>query len=101
MFGVVVLTFVVTALSMTLLFMFHEANRQREDQHRILEENDGLKRRISDYREREYQRRERHAYDQGLYDGRATDTLYRNVLKRYSARDQARVAMEGEDDKHE
>lgn len=99
MFGVVVLTFVITILSMTLFFMLHEINRQREDNRNILEENDGLKRRISDYRDREFQRRERHAYDQGLYDGRATDTLYRNVLKRYSAQEQARVAMDGEEEK--
>lgn len=90
------MTFLVTVLAMTVLFMLHEINQQRDDKRRMLKENDGLKRQISDYGERERQRRERCAYDQGLYDGRRTDTLYRNVLKRYSSKDQVDIAMNGE-----
>lgn len=96
MFGVIILTFVITALSMLVLFLLDDKKKQARNNNHILKENDGLHRQISDYRAREQRHRECSAYDKGLYDGRATDTYYRQCLKKITLRDQVSVMMNGE-----
>ena len=96
MIWAVILTFIITALSMLVLFMRDNERKQTADKNRLLKENDGLRRQISDYNSHEQCRRERHAYNQGLYDGRGTDALYRQCLKKYTTRDQVGVMMNGE-----
>lgn len=97
MFWVVILTFVMTVLAMLVLFLRDGNSKQEAENSRLRNENDDLRRQISGYYDQDQRRRERSAYDRGLYDGRQTDALYRNVLKRYSARDQADVMMNGEE----
>lgn len=97
MFGVVILTFVMTVLAMLVLFLRDGNSKQGVENSRLRVENDDLKRQISGYYDQDQRRRERSAYDRGLYDGRQTDALYRNVLRRYSAREQADVMMNGEE----
>lgn len=96
MIGAIVLTFMITALSMLVLFLLDGKKKQEANNDYILKENDGLRRQISDYRQKEQRRRENFAYDKGLYDGRATDTYYRQCLKKFASRDQAEVMMNGE-----
>lgn len=96
MIGAIVLTFMITALSMLVLFLFDGKKKQEANNDYILKENDGLRRQISDYRQKEQRRRENFAYDKGLYDGRTTDTYYRQCLKKFTSRDQAEVMMNGE-----
>lgn len=99
MFWAVMLTFVMTVLAMLVLF-FHNGNtKQLSENHRLRDENENLRCQISGYYDQDQRRRERSAYDRGLYDGRQTDALYRNVLKRYSVREQAAVMMNGEEEK--
>lgn len=97
MFWVAILTFVITVLGMTVLFLVDGNTKQADETKRLRDENDDLKCQISGYYDQDQRRRERSAYDRGLYDGRQTDALYRNVLKRYSAREQADVMMNGEE----
>ena len=96
MIGAIILTFIITTLSMLVLFLLDDGRKQAAEKAHILKENDGLRRRISDYVNHEQNRRERSAYDRGLYDGRGTDMLYRQCLKKYNNRDHADVMMNGE-----
>ena len=101
MFRAIILTFVITALSMLVLFLLDDKKKQARNNDHILKENDGLRRQISDYHAKEQRRRECSAYDKGLYDGRATDTYYRQCLKKFTSRDQASVMMNGEREENE
>jgi len=101
MIGAVVLTFIITALSMLVLFLLEGNKKQVSENHHILKENDGLRRQISEYTAHEQRRRECSAYDKGLYDGRTTDTYYRQCLKKFTSRDQADVMMNGESEENE
>lgn len=96
MIGAIILTFVITALSMLVLFLLDDKKKQARHNDYILKENDGLRRQISDYYQNDQRRRERSAYDRGLYDGRATDTYYRQCLKKFASRDQTDVILNGE-----
>lgn len=96
MIGAIILTFVITALSMLVLFLLDDKKKQARHNDYILKENDGLRRQISDYHQNDQRRRERSAYDRGLYDGRATDTYYRQCLKKFTSRDQTNVILNGE-----
>lgn len=96
MIGAIILTFVITALSMLVLFLLDDKKKQARHNDYILKENDGLRRQISECHQTDQRRRERTAYDRGLYDGRATDTYYRQCLKKFANRDQAEVMMNGE-----
>ncbi len=96
MFGAIILTFIITALTMLVLFLFGDKQNQETQNKHILKENDGLRREISELRKCDQRRRERSAYDRGLYDGRTTDTYYRQCLKKFANRDQNDVIMNGE-----
>lgn len=100
MFGAIILTFVITALSMMVLFLYDSSRKHARDNDYIIKENDGLRRQISDYHAKEQRRRECSAYDKGLYDGRATDTYYRQCLKKFTLKDQANVMMNGESEEN-
>ena len=60
--------------------------------------NEHLNGQITEILRQENLRKERVAYDRGLYDGRSTDTLYRKMLSKYSAGEQATVMMYGDDE---
>lgn len=90
------LTLVVAVMGTTLAYTWFRCRRREAENRRLADENEGLKRRISDGCEQEQRRKERAAYERGLYDGRQTDALYRSVLRRYSAREQVSVMINGE-----
>ena len=101
MIGAIILTFVITALSMLVLFLLDDKKKQAQNNDYILKENDGLRRQISDFHTKEQRRRECSAYDRGLSDGRATDTYYRQCLKKFTSRDQTNVILNGESEENE
>lgn len=101
MFGAIILTFVITALSMLVLFLLDDKKKHVRNNNHILKENDGLRRQIYEYNIKEQRHRECSAYDKGLYDGRATDTYYRQCLKKFTSRDQASVMLNGESEENE
>lgn len=96
MIGAIILTFVITSLSMLVLFLLNEKKKQVRNNDYILKENDGLRRQISEYHSKEQRRRECSAYDKGLYDGRSTDTYYRQCLKKFTSREMTDVILNGE-----
>lgn len=73
MIWVVVLTFVITALSMLVLFEFNTSKRLRDEIERLTKDNDELRRRISRYSDFEKQRRENSAYAKGIIDSRKAE----------------------------
>lgn len=101
MVGAIILTFIITALSMLVLFQLEGSKRKDVDHSHLLKENDGLRRQIADYTAKEQRRRECSAYDRGLYDGRTTDTYYRQCLKKFTSGAQANVMMNGESEENE
>ena len=101
MIGAIILTFVITALSMLVLFLMDDKKKQISNYDHVLKENDGLRRQIPDYHTKEQRRRECSAYDRGLYDGRATDTYYRQCLKKFTSRDQTNIILNGESEENE
>jgi len=98
MFGTVIITFIITALGMFVLILFDNAKKQTRETDHLRKSNERLNCQIADMIHKENTRRESAAYDKGLYDGRATDTLYRQMLKRYTTGDQTTVMMYGECD---
>lgn len=95
MFGTILITFAITALSMTVLFQRYAYQERRRENSRLVRENENLERQIADRKAREINRKEREAYNQGLYDGRETDALYRKMLSKYTAGERATVMMDG------
>ena len=98
MFGAVIITFVITVLGMLVLLLSDNTKKRDREADRLRKSNERLTCQINDMIRQENTRRECAAYDKGLYDGRMTDTLYRKMLKQYSAGDQATVMMYGEDE---
>ena len=98
--GTAFLTFVVTVILMTALYLWDGERRQRMANKRVIRENEDLRRQLSEFRQREQRGRETAAYNQGLYDGRTTDTYYRQCLKKFTSREQAEIMMNG-DEKNE
>lgn len=91
------LTFVITALFATVVVFFFTIRNQAAEKRRLLKENGDLKRQVSDYTEKEQRHRECAAYDRGLYDGRTTDTYYRQCLKKLQESNQkTKIIMDGE-----
>lgn len=98
MIWAIILTFIVTSLTGLVMFLYYEIGNRDRENGRISKENDDLRRQINDHYSRDQRRRENRAYDQGLYDGRSTDQLYRQCLKRYnSTKEQVDVMMNGEE----
>lgn len=98
MFGAVIITFVITALGIFLLLSLEYAKKQDKESDRLRKSNEHLNGQITEILRQENLRKERVAYDRGLYDGRSTDTLYRKMLSKYSAGEQATVMMYGDDE---
>lgn len=95
MFLAIFLTLIFAVLGMTVLYLLKDNDDRANENLRLRRENAALHDRLSDSEIREWRRRERSAYRRGLYDGRKTDTLYRSVLKRYSAGEQITVMTDG------
>ncbi len=73
MIRVVILTFVITALGMLVLFELNAARRLRSEIERLTKDNDDLRYRISRYLVSEKQRRENSAYAKGIIDSRKAE----------------------------
>lgn len=101
MFGAVIITFTVTSLFMLVLFLYSTMKTQNTENERLQKNNEHLSNQISAMIRKDYDRRECLAYNRGLYDARETDTLYRKMLNKYLAGEQATVMMYGEESHRE
>lgn len=96
MFGAILITIVITALGMTVVFQRYVHVEQKREYNRVAHEKENLERQITERKTREIRRNERDAYNQGLYDARKTDTLYRQILSKYASGEQVTVMMNGD-----
>lgn len=89
MFGTIVLSVLFTVLGMTTLFLCSEYSKMKREIQKLNRENESLSGELQN-------RSIRKAYNKGLYDGRTTDAIYRKLLEKKSAGEQATVIMRGE-----
>lgn len=95
MFGTILITFVITALGMTVVFQHYVRKEQQRAYNRLTSEKENLEREITDRKNRDTKRRAQDAYNQGLYDGRETDAIYRQVLSRQASGERMTIMMNG------
>ena len=95
MFWAILITAIVTLLVCYVLFLRNENRQQKSECQRLKNEKAHLSNRLDEYRKNDTRRRERTAYQKGLYDGRETDMAYREVLKRYKDGDYDERAYRG------
>ena len=73
MIWVIVLTFVITALSMIVLFEINSNRALQKEIDRLTKNNDYLRHRITKYSDFEKQRRENSAYAKGIIDSQKAE----------------------------
>ena len=96
MIGTIIITFVITALSMTLLYMTDTCRKAEREHVKLRRTNEDLREKVTSFCVAEQDTRENNAYNRGLHDGRETDALYRGILAKHSRGEQATVLMYGE-----
>ena len=89
MVGAIILTFIITTLLISVIFLWNNHKKEAAERLRLMRENDDLCQQVMN-------RRERAAYDRGLYNGRGTDALYRQCLKKFSNQREAQAMMSGD-----
>lgn len=90
------LTFVITALIFFVLYLYDCWAREKIENRQARAKNERLRSDIEDLTDVMHKRKEQDAYNNGLYDGRQTDTLYRGVLDKYSKGEQIAVMIKGD-----
>lgn len=95
--SVVIITFIITSLTILVVMLAAENRNLTDEKTALASDKADLNYQLMVYETKEQRRREQEAYERGLYDGRKTDTLYRQCLKRYTARDQVKIMMNGEE----
>ena len=96
MFGAIIITFVITVLLMSVAFLVNFNQQRTRETQQLRRENDNLHKQVDDFYNRERASREKRAYNQGLHDGRETDSLYRKMLSKYNKGEQATIMMYGD-----
>ena len=92
----IILTLVISSL-VSLVWALRERCIEKESEcKRLRSSNAYLKNKLDEHRDFEIERRVKDSYKRGLYDGRETDTLYRTIVKKYAAGEQATVMIYGE-----
>lgn len=91
----IVLTFVVTSLTLIVIFQKWDRALLVREIEKLKSENGRLKRDLEDVSDQSQFQRECSAYSRGLYDARKTDTLYRSMLKTVSAENRNSAMMDG------
>lgn len=96
----IIATVLITALIMVLLFlivMLYDGWCKKDDETRELrKENNKMRDQLNRIDMANRKREKQECYERGLYDGRRTDALYRNLLKRMSPSEQQTAIMPDE-----
>lgn len=82
MFWAILLTIVICGLLFLALVFRAELLNTRAENNRLFQSNRRLTCLLREHRNFEIERRVRDSYCRGLYDGRETDTAYRELLRR-------------------
>ncbi len=101
MFGIIVVTTIVNWLIVTVLYFRFRLHSSETEARRLRKENGDMNGWIRNREKADQDERVRRSYNRGLYDGRQTDTLYRQMLKRYQSGEQITMIMSGNDSAEE
>lgn len=101
MFGTIVVTTIVNWLIVAVLYFRCRLLRSETEARQLRKENGDMNGWIRGREKADQEERVRRSYNHGLYDGRQTDTLYRQMLKKYQGGEQITVIMSGSDSAEE
>lgn len=97
MFWTIVITTLVNWLIMAVIFYWTKLQNSQGEAKRLRSENVNMDKWIKQRMAEDQQQQLRQSYNQGLYDGRETDTLYRQMLKKFQNGDQVELIINGMD----
>ena len=97
MFWTIVITTLVNWLIMAVIFYWTKIQNSQGEAKRLRSENVNMDKWIKQRMAEDQQQQLRQSYNQGLYDGRETDTLYRQMLKKFQNGDQVELIINGMD----
>lgn len=95
MFGTIVVTTIINWLIVAVLHYWARLKHSEEESQQLRKENSSMNDWIQNRETSDQEERVRRSYNRGLYDGRQTDTLYRQTLKRYQNGEQIAIVMSG------
>ncbi len=95
MFGIIVITTAINWLIVAVLYYWNRLQRSEREAHQLRKENNDMNGWIHDRENKDQEERVRQSYNQGLYDGRQTDTIYRQMLKQYKSGEQIAMILNG------
>lgn len=94
MFWAIFLTIVITSLFFLVLSFRRGYLDEKEVSTSLRRTNADLRKKLDENNDRDVKRRVNRAYQDGLWDGRETDTAYREILRRTKRSDYDDVAYE-------
>lgn len=95
MFGTIVITTIMNWLIAAVLHCWFRLQHSKCETQKLLNENHEMNDRIQRHENLDHEEQVRRSYNRGLYDGRQTDTLYRQMLKQYQNSEQIAIVMSG------
>lgn len=95
MFGTIVITTAINWLIVAVLYYWFRLQRSEREVNQLRKENAGMNNWIEDRENKDQEERVRLSYNRGLYDGRQTDTLYRQMLKQFQGSEQISMILNG------
>lgn len=95
MFGTIVITTAINWLIVAVIYYWLRLQRSEREAHQLRKENAGMSDWIQDRETKDQEERVRRSYNRGLYDGRQTDTIYRQMLKQYQSGERIAMILNG------
>lgn len=91
----IILTFTITLLSILVLMLRNRCRQHEKEIKRLLNDNSYLRRELERINMNDTKRRINRAYSRGLEDGRETDAIYKQILRKVSRGEQADIILNG------
>lgn len=95
MFGTIVITTAINWLIVAVLYYWFRLQRSEREARQLRKENKDMSGYIRNRENNDQEERVRLSYNRGLYDGRQTDTLYRQMLKQFQGGEQIAMILNG------
>lgn len=96
MFLPIAISAVIAFLVAAVLYLLEARRRCETEIHKLRASQADLSLKLTNHEIAFQDRRVQDAYQQGLYDGRETDAIYRGILSKHKAGEQFAVMMSGE-----
>lgn len=95
MFWTIVITTIINWLVVLVAYYWDKLQRSKREIKQLRTENNTMDTWIKSRTASDQQLELQRSYDRGLYDGRQTDTLYRQMLKKFQNGDQVELIING------